>query len=131
METKCRGLSGAGAEGERQALPVVAERERRRQVQHDASHRQHHLGAELEHVLAQGGDLGPGPAGVRRPEPQLLQQDIGGGGQQHAQLVGEEARAARAVDLEAMMEFLEPVSRSRRAGCRAVRRAAAGCPGRW
>jgi hypothetical protein len=64
--------SGAGAQREGQAVPVVPEGEGGRQVEHEAPHRDDDLRAELEHLLAQGPDLGPGPAGVGGFEPQLL-----------------------------------------------------------
>lgn len=42
-------------------------------------------------------------------QAQLLHQYIGGGSEQHAQLVGEKTRAARAVDLQPMMQFLDAI----------------------
>src|ERR1039458_2955864 len=42
-------------------------------------------------------------------QAQLLHQHIGGGGEQHAQLVGEEVRTAGAVDLQPMVQFFDAV----------------------
>src|SRR3989442_8407864 len=39
----------------------------------------------------------------------LLHQHVSGGGQQHPQLVGEEARAAGAVDFKSVMQLFYPV----------------------
>ena len=78
-------------------------------MQDDAADRDDDLDAEREQPVAQPGHLGAGARGARGSQPQFLHQDKGGGGQEHAQLIGPEATAARAPDLETVMEFLDPV----------------------
>jgi hypothetical protein len=41
--------------------------------------------------------------------PQLLQQHVGRGGEQHPEGIGPELGAARPVQAEAVMELLDPV----------------------
>ena len=59
--------------------------------------------------LAQGGHLRAREAGAGRAASQLLHEHVGGGGQQHPQLIGQEARAAGAVDLKPVMQFFYAV----------------------
>jgi hypothetical protein len=40
---------------------------------------------------------------------QLLHEDVGGGGQEDPELIGQEARAAGAIDLQAVFELLDAV----------------------
>ena len=54
---------------------------------------------QFEEPVAQPRHLGAGTGGARRAQPEFLHQHVGGGGEQHAQLIGPEATAARAVDL--------------------------------
>src|SRR5439155_24225457 len=102
-------LPGAGSECEGHSVPGIEERERGRQVQHDAPYRDHDVSAELEQLLAQGPDLSASQAGARGGAAHLLEQHIGGGAEQHAQLIGPEPRAAGAIDLDPVMELLDPV----------------------
>ena len=52
---------------------------------------------EFQQPLTRGRHLGPCEAGTGGTATQLLHQHIGGGGQEHPQLIGEEARAAGAL----------------------------------
>jgi hypothetical protein len=49
------------------------------------------------------------PRATASTQAKLLHQHIGGGGEQHSQLVGEEVRATGAVDLQSMMQFFEAI----------------------
>jgi hypothetical protein len=102
-------LSGRGAETSRDDLPVVAVEASGRQVQHDAPHRRLYPGAEFHEVFAQGADLSGSEGGARGPQTQLLVEHVGGGAQKAAQLIGEEAATAGAVDLQAVVQLFDPV----------------------
>jgi len=71
----------------------------------DASYRNQHPGSQLQQSLAQHANLGAGTSGAGSPQAQLLHQNIRGGGEQDAELVGPEAGATGAVDLE-LVQFL-------------------------
>ena len=101
-------LSGACSECERDVLPRRQVRRRARQVQDDATHRAHHLDAELEQPVAQPGHLRTGARGAGGAQPQFLHQHVGRGRQQYTQLVRREILATRAVDLQGL-QFLDPV----------------------
>src|SRR6266851_10078665 len=102
-------LAGAGAEREGDVTPGVEERRRGRQMEDDAAHRPDDMDAELEQPLTQRGHLRAGAGGARGPQPEFLHEDVRGGGEEHAQLIGPEAPAARASDLESVVEFLDPI----------------------
>ena len=74
-----------------------------------ATHRTDDLDAELEQSLAQGAHLGAGEARADSGAADLLHQNVGRRGQRHAQLVGEEPRAAGAVERQAVMQRLDAV----------------------
>jgi hypothetical protein len=59
--------------------------------------------AELEQPLAQPADLGAGTRRARRAEPEFLHQHIGGGGEEHAELIGSKATAARAAEVRRLL----------------------------
>ena len=63
----------------------------------------------LREPVAQPRHLGAGTGGARRAQPEFLHQHVGGGGEEHAQLIGPEATAARAVDLQAIEQLLDPI----------------------
>ena len=102
-------LCGRCAETSGDDLPVVAVDAGGGQVQHDAPHRGFNPGTELHEVFAQGTDLGGSEGGARGPQSQLLVEHVGGGSQKTAQLIGEEARATGTVDLQAVVQFLDPI----------------------
>src|SRR5712692_3222659 len=102
-------LAGAGAEREGDVTPDVEEGRRGRQMEDDAAHRPDDMDAELEQALTQRGHLRAGAGRVRGPQPEFLHEDVRGGGEEHAQLIGPEATAARASDLESVVEFLDPI----------------------
>jgi len=66
-------------------------------------------GPELEEALPKRADLGADAGGGRDVAPQLLQQDVGRGGEQHPEGIRPELGAARPVQAEAGMELLDPV----------------------
>ena len=47
--------------------------------------------------------------GARGPQPEFLHEHVRGGREEHAQLIGPEATAARASDLESVVQFLDPI----------------------
>src|ERR1019366_356226 len=61
-----------------------------------------------QQAFAQRPDLSASTVGVCGAQTQLLHQHVGGGGQQHAELVGPEITATGAVDLKSV-QFLDPV----------------------
>ena len=103
------GLSGAGAECQRDVPPGVEVRCGGRQVQDHAADRADDVRPQFEEPVAQPRHLGAGTGGARRAQPEFLHQHVGGGGEEHAQLIGPEATAARAVDLQAIEQFLDAV----------------------
>jgi hypothetical protein len=62
--------------------------------------------AQFQQLLAEPAHLGAGARGARRAQPEFLHQDVGGGGDEDAELSDPKARAARAVDLPAV-KFLD------------------------
>src|SRR5437867_5159487 len=78
-------------------------------MEHDAAHRPDDMDAELEQSLTQRGHLGAGAGRARGPQPEFLHEHVRGGGEEYAQLIGPEATAARASDLESVVEFLDPI----------------------
>ena len=102
-------LARLGTEGEGDVTPGVEAGCRRRQMQDDAAHRDDHVDAQLEQSLAQPRDLGPGIRGARGPQSEFLHEHVGGRGEQHAPLIGPEATAARAPDLEPVVKFFDPI----------------------
>ena len=75
----------------------------------DAPHRGLHPRTELQQPQAQHVYLGSAAACSAGSQPQLLHEDVGGRGHEHAKLVGVEARATRSVDLEADFQLLDAV----------------------
>jgi hypothetical protein len=57
-------------------------------------------------VIAQGVDLSGSEGGPGGPQPQLLVKHVDRGAQQPSQLIGEEAAATGAVNLQAIMQFV-------------------------
>ena len=53
--------------------------------------------------------LAAGTRSTRRPQSQFLHEHVGRGGQEDAQLVRREQTAARAVDLQPIEQFLDPI----------------------
>lgn len=102
-------LRGCGAERVGDVRPVAQAWAARRQMQDDTPHRGLYPDTEFHELFAQGADLRPPIGGARGVRAQLLVEDVGGGAQQAAELVGEEAAAAGAVDLEAVMQLLDPI----------------------
>src|SRR5260370_35474583 len=66
----------------------------------DASYRDQDPSAQLQQSFAQHVNLSAGASGTGSPQAQLLHQDVRRGGGQNAKLVGPEAGATGAVDLE-------------------------------
>ncbi len=102
-------LCGRSAESDGDDQPAVAIHTGCGQVQHDAAYRGLHSGAEFHQVFAQGADLGRAEGGARGAQAQFLVEHVARGGQQSAQLVGEEAAATGAVDFQTMMQLFDPV----------------------
>lgn len=64
---------------------------------------------ELQEPLAQRAQLSASTAGARCAQAQLLHEHVGGSRQQSTQLVGEEAPATRAVDLQPVVQLFDPI----------------------
>src|SRR5438309_3169001 len=78
-------------------------------MEDDAAYRDDDVDAELEQPLTQRGHLRAGAGRARGSEPEFLHEHVCGGGEEHAQLIGPEATAARPSDLEPVVEFLDPI----------------------
>src|SRR3990172_4036346 len=78
-------------------------------MEDDTAHRADDVDAEREQPLTQRGHLRTGAGRARGPQPEFLHEDIRGGREEHAQLIGPEATATRAPDLEPVVEFLDPI----------------------
>src|SRR3989454_10043848 len=96
LRTVNRRSAGLRSTAEGDARPAIAERERLRQAQDESSHQGDDLDADLEEFEPQGGDLSARPVGTSCTSTYIVQQTIGPGGEQHAQLIGEEPRTAGA-----------------------------------
>jgi hypothetical protein len=59
--------------------------------------------------VARGAYLSPTEGGAYRFEAQFLIEDVRSGGEQRSQLIGEEAGAAGAVDLEPVVQLFDPI----------------------
>jgi hypothetical protein len=79
-------------------------------MQHDASGRNDHPGAKFQQPLAERPNLCARAAGAGGSQAQLLHQHVGRDSQQHAELVGPEASATGAVDVQ-LVEFLDALMR--------------------
>ena len=97
-----------GATRQPDRSPAVTIRERSRQSQDEPSYRGDDLYADLQEVESQRRDLRPCPGGAAGGKTQLLQQHVGRGGEQDAQLVGAELGAAGAIDRD-VEKFLDAV----------------------
>lgn len=102
-------LARTRAERERDVAPGVEVGSRGRQMQHDAAHGDDHVDAQFEQPLAQPRHLGARTRGARSPQAEFLHEDVRGGREEHAQLIGPEATAARSSDLEPVVQFLDPI----------------------
>src|SRR6266403_310043 len=102
-------LCGNGADRTRDPQPISAVGKRDRQMQHNTAHRALDPDTEFEQPLAQRAHLGACTLTTASTQAKLLHQYIGGGGEQHSQLVGEEVRATGAVDLQSMMQLFEAI----------------------
>jgi hypothetical protein len=78
-------------------------------MEDDAAHGADNPDAEFEQALPQRAHLRAGAGRARGPQPEFLHQDVRGGGEEHTQLIRPEASAARAPDLEALVELLDPI----------------------
>ena len=72
------GLSGAGAECQRDVPPGVEVRCGGRQVQDHAADRADDVRPQFEEPVAQPRHLGAGTGGARRAQPEFLHQHVGG-----------------------------------------------------
>ena len=105
----CSRLAGPCTERKGDLAPGVEIRRGGRQVQDDPPDGDDHLHAEFEQPLTEPGHLGTGTRGARGPQAEFLHEHVRGGGEEHAQLIGPEATAAGPVDLEPVVEFLDPI----------------------
>ena len=92
-------LSGGCSEGECDPAPGVEVGRGARQMQDDSAHGADDVDSELEEPIAEPRHLGAGACGAGGAQAKLLQEHVGGGGQQDAELVCCEPAAAGAVDL--------------------------------
>ena len=84
---------GEASECQRHSAEGGQKRERRRQVHDYAAQQDQHTRAQFQQPFAQRPDLSPRAVGTRSSQAQLLHQHVGGGGQQHAELIGPELAA--------------------------------------
>jgi len=78
-------------------------------VQHDPTNGNHDVSAKLDQSLAESGHLCSGRSRSLRSESDFLHEHVGGRCHQDPELVGPESGATRAVDLQPVMEFFDPV----------------------
>ena len=81
----------------------------RGQMQNHAADRADDVDPQLQQPVAQPRYLAAGTRSTRRPQSQFLHEHVGRGGQEDAQLVRREQTAARAVDLQPIEQFLDPI----------------------
>ena len=103
------GYSGARAQRECDVPPRLEVRRRARQMQNHAADRADDVDPQLQQPVAQPRHLAAGTRSTRRPQSQFLHEHVGRGGQEDAQLVRREQTAARAVDLQPIEQFLDPI----------------------
>ena len=99
----------ARAERERDLTPGGEAGRRRRQMEDDAADRDDDVDAQFEQPLAQPGHLGACIGGARGAQAKFLHEHVRRGGEEDPQLIRPEAAATRAADLEAVVEFLDPI----------------------
>jgi hypothetical protein len=97
------------AQGPSHTVPLAQEREGSGQVQDDAANGDDDMSSELYQSLAKSGHLCSGTGGSLRSESQFLHEHVGGRCHQDPELVGPELGAARAVDLQPVVELFDPV----------------------
>ena len=73
-------------------------------MQDDAPHGRFQPGAKSHQVFAQGADLSGSECGPGSSQTQVLVEDVGGGAQQPAQLVGPEHDWCMCVDAEVITD---------------------------
>ena len=78
-------------------------------MQNHAADRADDVDPQLQQPVAQPRHLAAGTRSTRRPQSQFLHEHVGRGGQEDAQLVRREQTAARAVDLQPIEQFLDPI----------------------
>src|SRR6516165_7403280 len=96
-------------EAPRDLLPGGEPAARGGQVHHDAPPRALDPGGELEQPLAQRADLRPGTGRPPRLGLQALEEDVRGEAEEHPELIGQEAMAARPVQCQPLMQLLEAI----------------------
>ena len=102
-------LSATDGESGRDAPEGFEERVGLGKMKDEATDRGHNAATDLEQFLAKGLDLGSRKACPCSPVSEFLHEHIGGAGHQDAELVRPEVRAARPIDLESVLEFLDAV----------------------
>lgn len=98
-----------GAEAVCDQPPRGEVRVRAGQMEHEATDGADSGGAELEQGFPERADLRASEGRPVGPQPQFLHHDIGRRRQEHTEVIGPEARAARAIDLEPVVEFLDAI----------------------
>jgi len=78
-------------------------------MQDDPPRRYFDPNTQLQKTLAQGADLCLVKTRPRGQATPFLHQDVGGSRHKHAQLIGPEAGAACAIEIKAVMQFLDAV----------------------
>ena len=78
-------------------------------MQNHAADRADDVDPQLQQPVPQPRHLAAGTRSTRRPQSQFLHEHVGRGGQEDAQLVRREQTAARAVDLQPIEQFLDPI----------------------
>jgi hypothetical protein len=93
----------------RETVPKRLARVTARQVQLEAIQSLAHPAADLDEAQAHGIHLPARHARLHEPAPNGIQEPVGGGVQQQAELVGPEARATEAIGEAGILEVLDPL----------------------
>ena len=78
-------------------------------MNHDTTYRDNDMSSQLDELIAKVPDLGACTNGPSGTKPQLLHQHVRRGSEEHAKLVREKARTARAPELHTQFQFLDTV----------------------
>ena len=78
-------------------------------MQNDSANRFFNPDGNLEQSLTERRDLRSCELGASRTAPSFLHEDVGCSRHQNTELIGKEAGTAGPIDLQTMMQFLDPV----------------------
>ena len=108
MSSKAAGIGSAAIDGEGDGAEQVLKRPAGGEVNADTARGVADAGADFKELGAQSLDLCRAP-GLRQLVTEEVDQVVGGGMQEQAESVGQEAVAAQAVGTESVLELLDAV----------------------